>query len=195
MRSALLCFFIVAVLSLLTQAQTAPVFTISPIASSITFYVKSSAKITGTFDKWDASLTFTSPDVTTGVVDIEIQAASVDTGNKTKDKKLKSKDCFDVEHNPLITFHSTKIVQTAPDTFDVPGTFTLRGVSKPETLRLTVSGQGTGSGTIKGKMAVDRRDYGMKGNIPFIKIAYRVEVTVELKGERVSGPPLAFQKQ
>ena len=195
MCSALFCLVIVVVQYLLTQAQNVPVFTITPVASSITFYVKSSVKLTGTFDKWDASLTFTSPDVTTGVVDIKIQAATVDTGSKMKDDKLKGKDCFDVKRNPLITFHATKIVRTGPDTFDVPGTFTLRGVSKPETLRLTVSGQGAGSGTIKGMMAVDRRDYGLKGNIPFVKIAHRVEVTVQLKGNRVSGPPLVFQKQ
>ena len=46
-------------------------------------------------------------------------------------------------------------MQTGPTTFDVPGTFTIRGVSKPETLPLTVSGVGTGSGTIKGTMAFD----------------------------------------
>jgi polyisoprenoid-binding protein YceI len=38
-----------------------------------------------------------------------------------KDGKLKSKDFFNVSENPLITFKSTKIVQTGPTTFDVPG--------------------------------------------------------------------------
>ena len=133
-------------------------------------------------------------DVTTGVLDIKIRAASVDTGSGMKDDKLKSKDFFDVEQNPLITFRSTKIVQTGPETFDVPGTFTIRGVSKPETLTLTVSGKGTGSGEIKGTMAFDRKDYGMNKGIPFMKIADRVEVTVDLKGKRVSGPPLVFKQ-
>ncbi|HEX8895942.1 MAG TPA: YceI family protein, partial [Terriglobales bacterium] len=94
MRSALLCFVIVAVLSFLAQAQTVPVFTITPVESTITYYVKASVKITGTFDKWDASLTFTSPDVTTGVVDVKIQAASVHSGSKKEDDMLKSEDGF-----------------------------------------------------------------------------------------------------
>jgi len=194
MRSAILCVAVVA-LSLLAQAQTAPVFTITPSNSSITFYVKASVELRGTFDKWDASLTFASPDVSTGVLDIKIQAASVDTGSGMKNDKLKSKDFFDVEQNPLITFHSTKIVQTGPNTFDMPGTFTIRGVSKPETLTLTASGErGSGNGEINGTMAFDRKDYGMNKGIPFIKIADRVEVTVKLKVKRVSGPPLVFQK-
>src|SRR5208283_5683469 len=105
-----------------------------------------------------------------------------------KDDKLKSKDFFDVKQDPLITFHSTKIVQTGPTTFDVPGTFTIRGVSKPETLTFTVTGVGTGSGNIKGTMAFDRKDYGMTHGIPFVTIADRIEVTVNLKGKRISGP-------
>lgn len=194
MRSALLYLAFAAVLPSLSQAQNAPVFAITKDNSSITFDVKASIDISGTFDKWDATLTFTSPDVSTGVLDMKIQAASVNTGSGMKDGKLKSKDFFYVEQNPLITFHSTKIVQTGPESFDVPGTFTIRGVSKPETLTLTVSGAGTGSGAIKGTMAFDRKDYGMTKGIPFMKVANRVEVTVDLHAKRISGPPVALKK-
>jgi polyisoprenoid-binding protein YceI len=76
----------------------------------------------------------------------------------------------------------------------VPGKFTVRGVSKPETLAFTLTGKGTGEGEIKGTMAFDRKDYGMNSGIPFIKIADRVEVTVALKGKRVSGPPVVFKE-
>ncbi|MGC2108565.1 MAG: YceI family protein [Candidatus Korobacteraceae bacterium] len=167
---------------------------VTPETSTIKFYVKASVALTGNFEKWDATLTFTSPDVTTGVLDVKIQAASVNTGSGMKNDKLKSKDFFDVNQDPLITFRSTKIVQTGPETFDVQGTFTIRGVSKPETLALTVSGKGTGEGAIKGTMAFDRRDYGMNSGIPFIKIADRVEVNIDLKAKRVSGPPVVFQQ-
>jgi polyisoprenoid-binding protein YceI len=176
----------------LARAQV-PVFVITPVQSSVKFFVKASVALTGDFDKWDATLKFSSTDVTTGVLDIKIQAASVTTGSGMKDDKLKSKDFFDVQGNPLITFHSTKIVQTGPATFDVPGIFTIRGISKPETLTLVVSGVGTGTGAITGTMAFDRKDYGMNSGIPFIKIADRVEVTIDLKGKRVSGPPLALK--
>jgi polyisoprenoid-binding protein YceI len=183
-----------ALLSPRAQAQ-APVFVISPPPqSTIKFSVKASVAIEGTFDKWDATLTFASPDVTTGVLDIKIQASSVNTGSGMKDGKLKGKDFFDADHDPLITYKSTKIVQTGPNTFDVPGTFTIRGVSKPETLTLTVSGVGTGSGTIKGTMAFDRKEYGMNSGIPFIKIADRVEVDIDLMGKRTSGPPLTLKQ-
>ena len=150
--------------------------------------------IKGVFDKWDATLTFTSTDPATGVLDIKIQADSVDTGSGMKNGKLKGGDFFDVKNSPYITFHSTKIAQTGPDTFEVDGDFTIRGVTKQEKLRLTVSGKGETRDTITGTMAFDRKQYGMNSGIHFIKIANRVEVSLVLKGKRVSGPPLVFKQ-
>jgi polyisoprenoid-binding protein YceI len=187
-------FLAFAVLPSLSQAQQVPVFKIDTQDSSVKFSVKASVAIDGTFDKWDASLTFTSTDPESGVLDIKIQAASVNTGSGMKDDKLKGKDFFDVKEDPLITFKSTKIVQTGHNTYDVQGNFSIRGATKPETLKLTVSGQGTGTGQIQGTMAFDRKDYGMTKGIPFVKIADTVEVTVDLKGKRVSGPPLNFKQ-
>lgn len=91
----------------------------------------------------------------------------------------------------MITFKSTKFVRTGPHAFEVDGDFTIRGVSNPEKLVLTVSGKGTGSGEIKGSMVFNRKDYGMNKGIPFIKIADHVDVNFNLKGKRVGGPPLA----
>jgi polyisoprenoid-binding protein YceI len=193
MRLSVLCLLASSVFPSVSRAQT-PVFVITQEGSSIKFSVKASVALEGTFDKWDATLTFTSPDVSTGVLDVKIQADSVNTGSGMKDGKLKSKDFFDVKQNPLITFLSKKILQTGPDTFDVQGDFTIRGVSKPEMLTLTVSGAGTGSGEIKGTMAFDRKDYGMNSGIPFIRIADRVEVTADLKAKRVSGPPVVLKQ-
>src|SRR5258708_35443101 len=61
------------------DTQAIPVFKIAPLGSKINFDVEASVAIAGTFDKWDATLTFTSPDVRSGVLDIKIQADSVDT--------------------------------------------------------------------------------------------------------------------
>ncbi len=191
MRLAILCLFLSTVLSSSVQAQ-APVFEINKADSSVKFNVSASVAIAGTFDKWDATMTFTSPALETAVLDIKIQAASVNTGSGMKDGKLKGKDFFDAEHDPLITFHSTKVVQTGPDTVEFDGDFTIRGVKKPEKLTFTVTGKGTGAGSITGTMAFDRKDYGMNSGIPFIKIADRVEVSVDLKGKRVSGPPVVM---
>jgi polyisoprenoid-binding protein YceI len=150
--------------------------------------------ISGRFNQWDAGLTFASTDASTGVLDIKVQAASVNTGSGMKDRTLRSANFFDADNNPLITFRSTRIAKTGADTFEVDGNFTVRGVTKQEKLTLTVSGAGTGQGTIQGTMAFNRRDYGMNGSVPLVRIPDRVEVTVNLNVRRVSGPPLTFKQ-
>jgi polyisoprenoid-binding protein YceI len=193
MKLTILFVLASAVFPSLSRAQV-PVFEITPVESSIKFDVEASVAIKGAFDKWDATLTFTSPELSTAVLDIKIQAATVDTGSGMKNNKLKGKDFFDVEHNSFITFHSKKVEQIGPDTVAFDGDFTIRGVTKQERLTFTVTGKGTGSGSIKGTMAFDRKQYGMNSGIPFIKIADRVEVNVDLKGRRVSGPPVVFKQ-
>jgi polyisoprenoid-binding protein YceI len=193
MRLTILFLLAAAVFPSTSRAQ-GPAVAVLKEGSSIKFHVKASVAIDGTFDKWDATMTFPSPDVTTGVLDIKIQADSVNTGSGMKDNKLRSKDFFDAKDDPYITFHSTKVVQTGPNTVDIQGTFTIRGVSKPETLTFAITGKGTGEGTVNGTMAFDRKEYGMNSGIPFIKIADRVEVTVDLKLKRVSGPALVFKE-
>ena len=192
LRAVLLCFLF----SPVVQAQSSkgvPVYQITPVQSKIDFSVKASIALEGAFEKWNATLTFTSDDVSTGVLDVKIQADSVNTGSHMKDDKLKSKDFFDVKKDAYITFHSTKFVHTAPNTINVQGTFTIRGVSKPETLVLVTDREGPGTGEINGTMAFDRKEFGMNSGIPFIRIADRVEVTVDLKAKRTSGPPLLFK--
>jgi polyisoprenoid-binding protein YceI len=199
MRRKALCVIAFILLSSASRAQApadVPVFEVTPPAGGfkITFNVKASVPIERVFEKWEATLKFTSPDVTTGALDIKVDAASVNTGSGLKDGKLKGKDFFDAKDNPYITFHSSKIEQTGPTTFDIPGTFTIRGVSKPETLSLTLSGKGTGTGNIKGSMAFDRKEYGMNSGIPFIKIADRVEVDVALQAKQISGPRVVYKQ-
>jgi polyisoprenoid-binding protein YceI len=171
-----------------------PTYEVTPTESAIKFGVESSVSIKGIFEKWDASVRFSSRDVSSAVLDIEIEADSVNTGSHMKDNKLKGKDFFNAKESPLITFKSTKIIQTGPNTFDIEGNFTIRGVTKTEKLTLTSDSKGTPTGTLDGTMAFDRKDYGMTSGIPFIKIANRVEVNVRLKWRRIGGPPPVLQQ-
>jgi polyisoprenoid-binding protein YceI len=190
---AVLCLVVFCTFPAVSRAQV-PIYEVTPIESTIKFAVDSSVPIKGTFDKWNASMKFSSTDVRSGVLEIEIQADSVNTGSGLKNDKLKGKDFFDVKDSPTITFKSIKVVQTGPTTFDLEGEFTIRGVTKTEKLTLTDNGKGLASGTIDGTMAFDRKDYGMNKSIPFIKIANRVEVNVSLKWRRISGPPPVFEQ-
>jgi polyisoprenoid-binding protein YceI len=67
-------------------------------------------------------------------------AASLTTGNPDRDAHLKSADFFDVERFPTLTFESTAVRQTGTDSFELVGDLTIRGVTRPVTLRGEFSG-------------------------------------------------------
>jgi hypothetical protein len=71
MRFAVLCLAASAVFPLAANAPV-PVFEITRADSSIKFNVNASVAINGTFERSDASSTFTSPELSTGVLDIKI---------------------------------------------------------------------------------------------------------------------------
>ena len=104
-----LMVFLCLSFSSLSRAQAPadiPVFKVTPVKSTIKFAVKASVPTEGDFQKWNASFTVTSAAVESGVLDIEIQTDSVNTGSGMKDGKLKSKDFFNADQDPYITFHS-----------------------------------------------------------------------------------------
>ena len=165
-----------------------PTFEVIVPESKVDFHVKASVALNGAFDKWAASLHFTTPYVESGVLELIVQAASVNVGSSLKEGKLRGNDFFAVKENPEITFRSKKIVLTGTDAYRVDGDFTIRGLTKEESLTLNYLPDRPNEGRIRGQMVFDRRQYGMTHGIPLIKIADRVEVGVDLKIRRLSGP-------
>jgi polyisoprenoid-binding protein YceI len=191
MKWLLLGLLVLVVAPSVARAE-APVFTILPDGSSVTFRVKASVPIQGRFDRWKSTLTFASPDPSTGVLAVDIDANSVNTGSGIKNSTLTSDQFFDVKNHPAITFRTTKVAQTGPDTFQVTGNLTIRGVSKSQTLVLKATRSGSG-GAVSGTMTFNRRDFGMNGSVPLVRIADSVDVIVHLKAKRVSGPPVGLK--
>ena len=187
MRLSVLCLVLVSAMLCPPSRAQVPVFQVTPIQSSIRFNTTSSRPLTGNFDKWKATLTFASRDPTSAVLQVEIQTASVHCINSKNDDELKSTDLLNVAQAPVISFKSNKVVQTGKTTYDLVGTFTMRGVSKPATLKLVIADQGGGSGYVQGIVPFDLKDYGMTSTK---KIDEHGEVDLNLKAEQVSGPEL-----
>ena len=73
-------------------------------------------------------------------VDVELDAASVDTGNPDRDKHLRSADFLDTEHHPTITFRSTEVRDEGDGTYVITGDLTLKNETRPVTLQTEVGG-------------------------------------------------------
>jgi polyisoprenoid-binding protein YceI len=110
-----------------------------------------------------------------------VSTVNMTTGSGTKDKMIKGKDFFYVEKFPSITFTSTKTVPSSdPNKFQAEGDFTMRGVTKPVVLQVTLARDSKGGGQIYADLSFDRRDFGMTKNIPFARISDSVRVRMDL---------------
>ena len=72
--------------------------------------------------------------------ELNIDAASIDTGVEDRDNHLRSGDFLDVENHPKITFRTTKVERTGDDTLRVTGDLTIRDISRPVVLDVTFDG-------------------------------------------------------
>jgi len=117
------------------QIATASGWTIDPAHSSARFSIKHMmiSNVNGSFGKVSGNVQYDGKNLPKADVDATIDVASIDTNEPKRDEHLKSKDFFDVEKYPTITFKSKKIT-TTNDGFKILGVLTMHGVSKDITL-------------------------------------------------------------
>jgi polyisoprenoid-binding protein YceI len=72
----------------------------------------------------------------TGSIDVTIDATSVKTIDPRLDAHVKTDQFFDVEKYPTITFKSTKLVFDGDRIVGADGELTMRGITKPVTLKI-----------------------------------------------------------
>ena len=146
------------------------VFQVDPVHSRIGFKVKHFvSRVPGQFLEFSGTVHLDPDDLATFRLDGEIVTESVDTGNKRRDTHLRSKDFFNVEEFPTITFKTSEAKIVDKNNLAVSGEITIRGVTKPLTLEVEVLGVGPG---LRGKLmtgleargTVKRKDFGMVWN-------------------------------
>lgn len=126
-----------------TQTATATSWAIDPSHSEIQFKVKHLmvSTVTGLFNKYDAKLEMIGDDFEDAHITFSADVDSITTGNEQRDGHLKSADFFDAASHPQITFESTSMTKTGDDSYALTGNLTMRGVTKPVTLKAEYGGQ------------------------------------------------------
>jgi polyisoprenoid-binding protein YceI len=116
-------------------------YELDPSHSSVSFSVRHLmvSKTKGRFADFAGTVTI-AEDPLESSVEVEIQTASVDTRDETRDGHLRSADFFDVDVNPVITYRSTKVTPGAKGTWDVEGQLSVRGVTKAVPLSVSFEG-------------------------------------------------------
>jgi len=100
----------------------------------------------------------------TGSGTLVVEAASLDTKNKKRDTHMRSKDFFDAESFPEITFDAALIKPAADGSVQVEGELTVRGTSRKLAFPASFAAEGTDAVVLRGEVAVDRTEFGMEWN-------------------------------
>ena len=120
-----------------------------------------------------------------------IQASSIDTRVEKRDAHLRSKDFFDVERYPTITFTSTGVTDATETTAKLQGLLTIHGVEQPVTLDLAIHGEGKDPwGNVRSGFTatttLDRKAFGLTWNEALetgqLLVGEEVEITLEVEG-------------
>jgi len=123
-------------------------------------------EVPGFFRDFSGGVNFDAKDISKSTVEFTAKATSVDTGVEPRDKHLRSKDFFEVETHPDITFKSTKVEQKGK-VWMLTGDFTMKGVTKSITFPFQIAGwlapdeRSGGKMGITAESSINRRDFGV----------------------------------
>jgi polyisoprenoid-binding protein YceI len=126
--------------------------------------------VRGQFGNFTADVHLDEENVSNVSARLEIQAASVTTGNPDRDAHLHSADFFDVANHPTITFVSTSAERTGDDEFALTGDLTIKGISRPVTVTFEKTGAavdpwGGSRVGFEGRAQVNRKDWDLTWNV------------------------------
>lgn len=149
---------------------TTRTFTIDKAHSEVGFQVRHLVtRVRGRFSDFEGTIEYDQADPTRSSVNVSIVAASIDTREEARDTHLRSADFFSADEYKSLTFVSTAIRRTGEDRLDVEGNLTIRGVTKPVTLKATLLGAakdpwGNERIGFEADVTLNRKDYGLLWN-------------------------------
>ncbi|WP_380159317.1 YceI family protein [Kineococcus sp. R86509] len=144
---------------------------IDPQHSTVKFSIRHliTKKVPGVFTEFDGRIV-TRPDVTRSSVQASIQVRSMNTFDTRRDDGTRSKDPFDAENHPAITYTSTAITPSNDDV-RIHGSLTMRGVTRPVVLEVTQirferDAEGRQDVRFRATGQVNRQDFGVRFGVP-----------------------------
>jgi polyisoprenoid-binding protein YceI len=132
------------------------------------------SRVRGQFRTFRGTLTVAEDQSAWGIA-LDIDAASIDTGDEQRDAHLRSSEFLDAEHHPIMPYRSTRVwpvVAWAPDGRDrwhVEGDLTLHGITRPVDFEVRFEGgaidhNGEARVGFTARAEIVRDDFGLPAN-------------------------------
>jgi polyisoprenoid-binding protein YceI len=150
------------------------------------------AHVHGQMNKVTGTINLDPTDIAGMSVELEIEVESIITGIKKRDDHLKSKDFFDAEKHPKITFKSTKAERTGFYNCKVSGDITMHGITRSVSIEVAVSGPvkspfGETSIGLSGRIRLNRENFGMTWNEPVegdgVMVGREIDISVNIEAD------------
>jgi polyisoprenoid-binding protein YceI len=178
-------------LPLAAAAQPAT-YKVDPVHSSVSFTVRHFvSEVEGRFKDYAGTIKYDAQHPADSSVQFTVQAASIDTGNDSRDKDLRSDNYFGVEKFPTLSFVSSKVAPKGSNAFDVTGNLTIHGVTKTITIPASFLGEmqtkmGQRAG-FRSAFDIKRGDYGITSGAGIV--GDDVSITIRVEAVRQSAAP------
>ncbi|SPE30509.1 conserved exported hypothetical protein [Burkholderiales bacterium] len=158
----------------LDPAHTYPSFEINHLGFSV---------MRGTFNATTGQLVY-DQEQRAGSVKATIDASSIATGFGKRDEHLRSKDFFNVEKFPTLSFAADSFRLEADQPVAVAGALTMLGLTKPVTLQVqpTKCGNRPDKQYVCGAIVtaqIKRSDWGLTAYVPFVGDDVKIQIEVE----------------
>ena len=187
---------ILTTLSLLTVPAFGAAYQVDPGHTKVGFEVPHLviSTVEGRFNKFTGQVELDEKKFENSKFGMQVEVASVDTGVAKRDDHLRADDFFAAKKYPEMKFESTE-VKGKPESFQLTGNLTIRGVTKKVTfdakhLGNVNDGFGNDRAAFQAKTKINRKDFGLsfasmmeKGPVvgDEVTIDLRVEATKPLK--------------
>lgn len=151
--------------------------------------------VRGRFERFSGTVEFNENDPAASSVDVQIEAASINTNEPQRDNHLRSADFFEAETYPNLTFKSTRVEKVDENNGRIYGELTIRNVTRPVVLETEYNGQakspwGSTSAGFTANTKINRKDWNLVWNQALetggVLVGDEIKIHIELEIVKVA---------
>lgn len=114
--------------------------------------------VDGNFQRFAAKFSLDPTQPTQARAQLDIELASIDTGNADANAEVVGKNWFDVRNHPSASFRSSSVRVLGPNRYEVRGTLQIKGRTKEVAIPVEFHPQPAG-GSFEGAFEIHRADF------------------------------------
>jgi polyisoprenoid-binding protein YceI len=176
-----------------SAAITTKTYTIDRAHSEVTFQVRHLlTRLRGTFWEFSGAIEYDEENPERSSMNVTVQAGSIDTKERDRDRYLRSADFFDVKTFRTLTFRSTAFRRRTDTEFEVAGELTIHGVPKSVTFDVVSLGKakdprGNERIAFEAETVINRKDFRLTWNTLLDTVGFLVgnDVKISLSAQAI----------